>query len=160
MVLIDAEDNLVTNAQHLIVVGTEQFPVVVGRLQLVAQVDDLLAVFSTLGIVRRASINTRIQIELGKNHVSEALTCTIFLRIGGQLLSTLFHVLDHPVEQVSTADLLWVGTTNFRSLVGERHVAKHVDGMQIAQSADSTCFGSILLHGGIAGVRSFVNLTD
>ena len=113
MVLIDAEDDFVTNTKHLVVVGTEHLVVVGRRLELVAQVDDLLAVLSTLCIVGIASIDLCVQIELSQNHVDQTLASTILLRIGGQPISTLLHVLDHPIEKVGTADLLGVGTTDF-----------------------------------------------
>ena len=142
------------HAEHLVVVSTEHLVVVGRRLQLVAEVDDLLAILGTLGIVGRAGIHLSVQVELGQNHIDHTLAGAILLRIGRQLLSTFLHVLHQPVEEVGTAHLLGIGTTHFRVLVSEGHISEEVDGMQIAQSAQGASLSTILLHQGIVGAGS------
>ena len=158
MVLIDAEDNLVAYAENLVVVGTEHLRVIVRRLQFVAQIDDFLAIFGAFRVVRSTRINACVQIEFCQNHIGHTLAGAIFLRIGRQLLCTFLHVLHEPVEQVGAADLLRIGAAHFAVFVHKRHIAEEVDGVQIAQSAQCTSLGAILLHRGIAAVRSLTNL--
>ena len=159
MVLIDAEDNLVACAQHLVVVGTEELPVVFSRLQLIAQVDYLLAVLGTLLIVGCASIDSCIQIELGQNHIAQTLAGAIFLRICRQQISCLLHILREPVEELGTAHLLRCTTTHSRGLIGERYIAEQINGVEIAQTTDGTSLCTILLHEGIV-TASGINLTN
>ena len=148
-----------TYTQILVVIGTEQLPIVVSALELVAQVDNLLAVLSTLLIVRCASVNACIKIELSQNHVAKTLTCAILLWISRQYFGCLFHIVNQPIEELGTADLHRVSTAHLRVLVGERNITEQVDGMQIAKTADGASLGTILLHKSIVAA-SLVNLTD
>ena len=112
MVLIDAEDNFMSDTQIFVVVGTEHLEIVVAALEFVTQIDDLLAILSALLIIRSTCIDTSVQVKLSQNHVGQTLTSAILLRIGRQLLCALFHILHQPLEEVGTIDLLRICTTH------------------------------------------------
>ena len=159
MVLINAEDDFMSNTQIFVVVGTEHLEIVVAALEFVTQIDYLLAVLGALLIVRSTSIDASVQVKLSQNHVDQTLASAILLRVSRQLLCTLFHILNQPLEEVGTIDLLRICTTHLRVLIDERYITKHVDSVQVAQTTQGTSLGTILLHGGIVSVGSLTNLS-